>query len=151
MNISEFLRPENVIVDLPAATKAGALQALAGKAAAAIDLPASPILSALLAREKLGSTGLGDGIAIPHTRIAGLTKPVGVVARLEKPIDFEAIDGVPVDIVFLLLMPGESGRDHLNALASVARTLRTREVTERIRLASSAAEIYAALVSDGAK
>ena len=100
----------------------------------------------LLDREKLGSTGIGEGIAIPHTRVAGVVHPFGMLARLSKAIDFEAVDDIPVDIVFLLLMPGESRKDHLNALACVARQLRSHEVLKKIRSATSADELYAAVI-----
>lgn len=146
MKIAEFIRPESVIVDLPARSKSRALQAMSAQASQALAVPEGVILQALLAREKLGSTGIGEGIAIPHTRIAGVAAPFGMLARMNKPIDFDAIDDVPVDIVFLLLMPAEDRKDHLNVLAHVARQLRSHEVLKKIRSAASAHELYEAIV-----
>jgi PTS system nitrogen regulatory IIA component len=146
MKVAEFIRPENVIIDLPAKSKSRALQAMSAQASQVLGASESVILHALLAREKLGSTGIGEGIAIPHTRIAGVAAPFGMLARMNKPIDFDSIDDVPVDIVFLLLMPAESTKDHLNALAQVARQLRSQEVLKKIRGAASADELYEAII-----
>jgi PTS system nitrogen regulatory IIA component len=146
MKVAEFIRPENVIIDLPAKSKSRALQAMSAQASQVLGVSESVILHALLAREKLGSTGIGEGIAIPHTRIQGVAVPFGMLARMSKPIDFDAIDDVPVDIVFLLLMPAESTKDHLNALAQVARQLRSQEVLKKIRSATGADELYEAII-----
>lgn len=148
MQISSLIQPANVFVDIAAASKSQVLQVLSKKAAAALGLPERIILEPLLAREKLGSTGIGEGIAIPHTRLAGLDKPFGVLGRIAKPIDFEAIDDMPVDMVFLLLIPDQSSKDHLNALACVARRLRSRGVLERMREASDAGHVYRVLTED---
>ena len=146
MKIAEFIRPENVIIDLAATSKSRVLHAMCAQASQALGLSESLILQAVLGREKLGSTGIGEGIAIPHTRIPGVAAPFGMLARLSKPIDFDAIDEAPVDIVFLLLMPGESGKDNLNVLACVARQLRSQEVLKNIRNAASADELYKAAI-----
>jgi len=103
------------------------------------------VFDTLLQRERLGSTGIGDGIAIPHGKPARLERLVGLFARLDKPIDFEALDGQPVDIVFLLLAPEQAGADHLKALARVARVLREPGKLDKIRSARDAAALYALL------
>ncbi|PTE08258.1 PTS sugar transporter subunit IIA [Mesorhizobium helmanticense] len=146
MKVAEFIRPESVVVDLAAKSKSRVLQIMSAKASEALGIEERPVLQALVDREKLGSTGIGEGIAIPHTRVAGVVHPFGMLARLSKAIDFEAVDDIPVDIVFLLLIPGESRKDHLNALACVARQLRSHEVLKKIRSATSADELYAAVV-----
>lgn len=145
MQISSLIQPANVFVDIAASSKSQVLQLLSKKAAAALGLPERIILEPLLAREKLGSTGIGEGIAIPHTRLAGIDKPFGLLGRLNRPIEFEAIDEMPVDMVFLLLIPDHGSKDHLNALACVARRLRSPDVLEKMRRAPDAARIYAAL------
>ena len=146
MKIAEFTWPESVIIDLPAKSKSRALQAMSARASQTLGVAESEILHSLLAREKLGSTGIGEGIAIPHTRIAGVAAPFGMLARMNKPIDFDAIDDVPVDVVFLLLMPAESTKDHLNVLAHVARQLRSQAVLEKIRSATRVDELYEAII-----
>ena len=146
MKIAEFIRPQSVAIDLAASSKSRVLQIMSAKASKTLGIAEGPVLQALLAREKLGSTGIGEGIAIPHTRVPDLGEPFGMLARLAKTIDFNAIDDVPVDIVFLLLMPGESKNDHLNALACVARQLRSQEVLKNIRNATNVDELYKAIV-----
>jgi len=147
MQVSDFLRPENVIVDFAAPSKLKALQLLSAKAAETLGLSEAAILQPLVAREKLGSTGIGEGIAIPHTRIAGIDRPFGLLARLQKPLDFESIDEVPVDIVFLLLLPPESAKEQLNALACVARGLRDPDTLKSIRRSATGEDVYQALGS----
>lgn len=149
MQVSDFLRPENVIIHLAAPTKLKALQLLSVRAAEALGLSEAAILQPLVAREKLGSTGIGEGIAIPHTRIAGIDEPFGLVARLSKPLDFESIDELPVDIVFLLLLPAENAKEQLNALACAARGLRAPDTLRKIRQAATESEIYDALKPPG--
>ena len=127
MNIREFLAPADALADLAASGKISLLQGLAQRASDKLKLPAELIASALLKREELGSTGTGGGIAIPHARIPGLNKPFGILVRLRQPIDFDAIDGQPVDLMILLLLPVESNKESLNALASVARILRSSD------------------------
>jgi nitrogen PTS system EIIA component len=144
MRISDFLSPGDVMVGVRAAHKRQLLQELASKAAAALSLPAGPIASALLSREDLGSTGMGSGVAIPHARIAAVTKPFGILVKLRPPIDFDAIDGEPVDLVFMLLLPTSAQGEQLDALASVARKLRAPEAAMRMRRAKQPAELYRA-------
>jgi PTS system nitrogen regulatory IIA component len=136
MEIKEFLLPTDTLVKVRGTDKTRLLQELAARAAATLDLDANLIRTALLKREDLGSTGTGGGIAIPHARISDLKKPFGTLVRLKHAIDFDAIDGMPVDIVFLLLLPAQSG-DPLNALASVARRLRNPESVQRLRGAAN--------------
>jgi len=104
-----------------------------------------------LARERLGSTGSGRGIAIPHGRLAGLKNLVGVFARLEEPVDFESIDGQPVDLVFMLLAPATAGADHLKALSNISRLLRREDVVERLRGSDRAEAIFALLIEPAAR
>jgi PTS system nitrogen regulatory IIA component len=148
MKIGEFLQPQGVLIDVAARSKSRLLQLLSASAADALKLPEQTILHALLAREKLGSTGVGAGVAIPHARIAGVAKPFGLFARLSKAIDFDAIDEVPVDLVFLLLMPDSAGKDHLNALACVARVLRSEAALQKIRGAHDATALHQALTQE---
>jgi PTS system nitrogen regulatory IIA component len=104
------------------------------------------VFEVLLERERLGTTGVGGGIAIPHGRLPGLTHMFGLFARLERPVDFEAIDERPVDLIFLLLAPSAAGADHLKALARVSRLLRDRSLVEKLRATESADALYALLV-----
>lgn len=143
MPLLDFLDPQAVLPALRVSGKKQALQELASHAAKLTTLPDGVIYEALLQRERLGSTGIGEGIAIPHGKLAGLTRIFGLIARLEKPIDFDALDGQPTDILFLLLAPEGAGADHLKALARVARVLREPGVIERIRATRDAAAIYA--------
>ena len=145
MKISDFLSPVDVLVDMRTPDKPRLLRELALRAADALDLPADPIATALLAREGLGSTGTGGGIAIPHARIAAVTQPFGVLAKLRQPIDFDAIDGALVDLVFVLLLPLAPQGDQLGALASVARKLRAPPDLARMRQAKDPAGLYSAI------
>src|SRR6201982_790537 len=123
MEIKEFLLPADTLIKAHGTDKTRLLQELAARAAAALNLDAKLISVELLKRENLGSTGTGGGVAIPHARLPDLKKPFGILVRLRHPIDFEAIDGKPVDVIFLLLLPAQSQGDSLNALASIARRL----------------------------
>jgi nitrogen PTS system EIIA component len=145
MDINAFLSPDNALVNVRAADKTDILRALAGRAADALGLPAKEILSVILKREQLGSTGTGGGIAIPHARIPGLSKPFGILACLGTAIDFDAIDGQPVDVVFLLLLPAAADKDQLSALASVARTLRNPASMRGLRRARTGDDLYRAM------
>ena len=145
MVIEGLLGAERVFVRLRAADKAKLLADLAKRAAAALGLPVAAIAVPLAAREALGSTGVGAGIAVPHARIEGLAALTGFFARLDKPIAFAAIDGQPVDLVFLLLSPAQATGDHLAALAAMSRRLRDRAVADAIRASDDAAEIRALL------
>lgn len=148
MHMSDIIRPENIILGLSAPHKYKLLQALASKAAQRLDVSAEVIVKALDHRESLGSTGIGDGIAVPHATIAGLTEIFVLLARLEKPMEFEAIDDEPVDLVFLMLVPEQSKGDYLKMLATIARTMRVGGMLDVIRKAASADEIYIALTAE---
>lgn len=145
MNIGEFLTPDRVIIDLRAADKRRLIDDVARRAAASAGVEPAAIAEALTQRERLGSTGMGAGIAIPHARLAALARPVGFFARLRPPVAFDAIDGERVDLAFFLLLPAQAEGDHLNALACVARRLRAEPVTAALRKAHDAGGLYAAL------
>jgi PTS system nitrogen regulatory IIA component len=145
MDISDFLSPESSIVGMRAADKTGLLKELCARAAAALKLEIDAVLSAMLKREELGSTGVGGGIAIPHARLQGVEQPFGILARLAKPIDYSAVDDRPVDVVFMLLLPSTPAGEQLNALANVARKLRNPAISARIRCAPDCASLHRAL------
>src|SRR5262245_57289076 len=117
MKIKDFLSAADVAVDVRAADKASLLKDLATRAAAALNLSVDMVVSEIAKRDELGSTGIGRGVAIPHARLREIKKPLGLLARLKSPIEFDAVDGQPVDLVFLLLLPASSPLDQLNALA----------------------------------
>lgn len=133
------------MIDVVAADKQKLLQALARKAGAIIDVLPEHVLAELQKREELGSTGVGGGVALPHARFHQVGKPIGVLLRLRKPIDFDAVDGEPVDIVFLLLLPENRDTEQLGALASIARRLRNPEIATALREARDSREMYRAL------
>jgi PTS system nitrogen regulatory IIA component len=145
MIISEFLSARDVVVDLAIADKGKLLQELGGRAAAVLELRAEPIVTGLLKREGLGSTGTGGGVAIPHARLEKVTRPVSVFARLKSPIEFDAIDGERVDLVFALLLPTSQEGHYLHALAAVARALRDKDKLAKARHAKNASALYAAI------
>jgi PTS system nitrogen regulatory IIA component len=145
MKISDLLSPADVLIEVRASNKRLLLQEFAAKAAAGLGLPVEKIASCLLKREDLGSTGIGHGVAIPHARLRDLQRPYGLLAKLKQPVEFDAIDGQPVDIVFVLLLPAAVENEALAALALVARTLRSPENLARLRAAESAAELFAAM------
>ena len=142
--------PESVLACVKASGKKSLLAELAAKAAPLFKLDERRLFDRLLERERLGSTGIGGGIAIPHGRMPGLDKPVGLFARLGHPVDFDSIDERPVDTVFLLLAPEGAGADHLKALARVSRLVRAPQVSERLRTAHDGAAIYAILTQRAA-
>lgn len=146
MDIDTFLMPDRVVLGLNAVSKADLLQDLARRAAPAAGVAASAIAAALTAREQLGSTGLGRGFALPHARIVGVSRFVGLFARLAAPVPFEAIDKTPVDLVFLLLIPGEVSDGHLAALAAISRRMRDEPVAAGLRAVGSADDAYRMLV-----
>ncbi len=150
MHVKDFLAPTDTAVDVRAADKARLLQEIARRAAAALDLPEKTIVQALAKREEIGSTGTGAGIALPHARLADVTKPFGMLVRLRQAVDFDAVDGKPVDVVFLLLAPAGPQSEQLNALACAARALRNADVLRRLRSAANSADLYAAITSGGA-
>lgn len=147
MELTDLVSPEAVLCAVKAGSKKQALQEIAHRAAEAYGLDTRTVADGLLAREKLGSTAMGNGVAIPHARIAGLRQIVGLFARLERPVDFEAADGQGVDLVFALLAPQEAGADHLRALAKVSRLMRDPSVRAKLRETDGAGALYA-LVTD---
>ena len=147
MHIKEFLSPSDVVINLRARDKRALLTELSGRAAAALNLSAEAVEDAIEKRDELGSTGIGGGVSMPHARLREVEKPFGLLARLKHPIDFQAIDEQPVDIVFLLLLPASSQMDQLNALAAVARKLRDPAVLRRLRDAADLTAFYAAVVT----
>jgi PTS system nitrogen regulatory IIA component len=145
MKISDLLSPTDVMIDIRASNKRLLLQEFAAKAADSLGLGVDRIAPYLLKREELGSTGIGRGVAIPHARLPDLQRPYGVLAKLKQGIEFDAIDGQPVDIVFVLLLPAAAENEALGALALVARTLRSSENLARLRGAKTASELYSAI------
>jgi len=141
----ELITPASIIANLRAGNKKQALQELARKAAELTGQHERTVFDVLLERERLGTTGVGQGIAIPHGKLAALDRVYGIFARLERPIDFDAIDEQPVDMMFLLLAPEQAGADHLKALARVSRLLRDNAMCEKLRGSTSADAIYALL------
>jgi PTS system nitrogen regulatory IIA component len=142
MQISDFLSPADVQIDSRVSSKRELLKQSARSAAERLALNPDQISAELFKREELGSTGTGEGIAIPHARIAGVEKPFGLAVRLRYPIDFDSIDGQPVDLVFVLLLPTANDREHLGALAAVARKLRTPEAVTDLRRAKDVDQFY---------
>ena len=146
MKISDLLSPTDVMIDVRAPNKRLLLQELAAKAATSLGLGVDQAASCLLKREELGSTGIGGGVAIPHARLTALQRPYGLLAKLKQPMQFDAIDAQPVDIVFVLLLPANAEDGQLGALALVARTLRSSETIGRLRRARDASELYSTIV-----
>jgi nitrogen PTS system EIIA component len=145
MNLTDLISPDAVIPALKVRSKKQALQELSEKASSLCGLPAREIVDALLQRERLGSTGIGEGIAIPHGKLAKVDRIFGVFARVEKPVDFESLDGEPVDLILLLIAPEGAGADHLKALARAARLLRSQPITAKLRGTRDASMIYSIL------
>lgn len=146
MELGDLIGPDRVIASLRVTDKGQLLRELSYRASKTLGIADTLILDALCAREGLGSTGIGQGIAIPHARIDGLQRIFGLFVRLERPIDFAAIDAQPADLVFLLLIPASAGREHLAALACVSRRLRDLDVAQALRRTKSAGELYAQLI-----
>ena len=147
MPLPDIIAEGAIIPALRAESKKHLLKEIAARASDLTGRPAQEIFHTLVERENLGSTGAGGGIAIPHGKLPGLGKLFGLFARLEKPIDFEALDGAPVDLVFLLLAPEGAGADHLKALSRIARVLRDGDIVNKIRGSTDSAAIHA-LLSD---
>jgi len=154
MDLAQILSPNGVVADLAVASKKQALVEMARLAAPLVAEPglvegSAPddreIFEVLLERERLGTTGVGSGIAIPHGKLRGLTRLTGLFARLAGPVDFESIDDLPVDLVFVLLAPEAAGADHLKALAKVSRLLRDKAICARLRAAPDSGALYAIL------
>jgi PTS system nitrogen regulatory IIA component len=144
-DLSQIIAAEAIDAGMPAPNKKALFQQIAIAASRLTGIESKAIAASIGEREKLGSTGFGGGAAIPHGKIGGLERVVGYFARLTTPIDYQAIDGMPVDLVFLLLSPPDAGADHLKALASVSRMLRDRQTVAKLRGARSKDAIFALL------
>jgi nitrogen PTS system EIIA component len=147
LDVRSFLSAKDVLVDSRAESKEQLLNELCAHAAEATHLDVQLVLEQILKREQLGCTGMGGGVATPHARLQNLKKPFGSLVRLRKPIDYDAIDGHPVDIILLLLLPTEPAGDQLNALAATARKLRDQDTLARLRGARGGPAVYQAFVS----
>jgi PTS system nitrogen regulatory IIA component len=143
MGLEDLLSPQGVIHNLRAKCKRDVLQALADQAGRILGRPSTEIMATLLEREQLGSTGVGDGVALPHGKMADLNKIVGVLARLETPVSFDSVDDQPVDLVFMLLAPANATAAHLKALAKVSRLFRDSGARDALRGAESAEALFA--------
>ena len=145
MDIIDIITPTTIVPVLKASSKKQVLQELARRAQDMLGLAERDVFDVLIERERLGTTGIGNGIAIPHGKPAGIERLSGIFARLERPVDFEAIDEQPVDLIFVLLAPEGAGADHLKALARVSRLLRDKTVCDKLRTADGADALYAVL------
>ena len=145
MSLNDLLTADAILPSMKVNSKKQALQEMSEKAAQISGIAAREIFDALLQRERLGSTGVGNGIAIPHGKLAKAGRIFGVFARLDRPIDYEALDGAPVDLMFLLIAPEAAGADHLKALARTARVLRDPAVTAKLRATKDASALYTML------
>ncbi len=146
MEMIELIKPEQVLT-LRAGNKTQLLQELARRAAKALGLEVQAILDPVLAREALGSTGVGEGVAVPHAKIPGLEHFFALFARLEKPVEFDAVDRQPVDLMVLLLIPEKADKEHVTALACVSRRLRDPEIARRLRATSEPPALYEVLAT----
>lgn len=146
--LGDLIAPAGVMFDLHAANKRGVLTALAGQAARLTGQDAAVIAGVILEREALGSTGFGAGTAIPHGRLGSITRIVAVVAKLAAPVDYAALDGLPVDLVVLMLAPAGAGAEHLKALARVSRALRDQDLVGKLRGSASADALHALISGD---
>lgn len=150
MQLSDLVSTNGVIASLKAGSKKQALQELSELAANLTEVTSREIFETLLQRERLGSTGVGQGIAIPHGKISSLDRLYGVFARLDSPIDFDSMDDQPVDLIFLLLAPEHAGADHLKALARVSRLLRDPSVVDKLRASNESSVLYSVLTEPAA-
>jgi nitrogen PTS system EIIA component len=148
MKIQDFLAPSDTIIGIEADAKTRLLQDLSRHAARFVDISFDQIATAIMKREALGSTGMGDGVALPHARLQEIEKPFGVLARLKHPADFDAIDGKPVDLVFLLLLPVGPRGEQLGPLATVARVLRKTEILDELRRAVTSNDVYRVMAAE---
>jgi PTS system nitrogen regulatory IIA component len=146
MLLADFLDFDAIRTALPGGNKRSLLQQLASLAGQRLGLPPAAVLTSLIEREQLGSTGFGQGVAIPHGKIEGVERIYGLFARIAEPVDYKAIDGRPVDLVFLLLSPPQAGADHLKALAAISRITRHAATLERMRGARSRDALTAVLM-----
>ena len=145
MEVTDLISADGVLANLRATSKKQALQELSQRAAQVTGLHERAIFDVLMERERLGTTGVGNGIAIPHGKLANIDRLFGLFARLERPVDFDSIDEHPVDLIFLLLAPESAGADHLKALAKVSRLLRDQAVCEKLRGTDDAEALFAVL------
>lgn len=150
-DLSDLLRPEAVATELPATNKKALLGALAAMIAPQLGLDPRLVAERVADRERLGSTGFGHGVAIPHARVDGLRHVTGAFARLAHPVEYQAVDELPVDLVFLLLSPTDAGAEHLKALARVSRALRDARFLAKLRGAGSRDALYALFATDEAR
>lgn len=150
MQLTDFIGDKSIFPTLKAGSKKQLLQELANLSAEQTNLDSRQIFESLLQREKLGSTGLGRGIAIPHGKFPQLDKVYGFFGRLARPVDFDAVDGEPVDLVFLLLAPESAGADHLKALARISRLLRDGNIINKLRGTDEPRGLYAVLTEPAA-
>ena len=150
MDLGDLISREGVIASLKAKSKKQALQELASRASALTGVDAREVFDTLLQRERLGSTGVGRGIAIPHGKLTSLNGIVSLFARLAQPIEFDALDDEPVDLIFLLLAPEHAGADHLRALARISRLLREPAIIDKLRSSSDDTSLYAVLTEPSA-
>ncbi|MCC5981924.1 MAG: PTS IIA-like nitrogen regulatory protein PtsN [Oceanicaulis sp.] len=145
MALTDLIPPGGAVADLPGTSRKQVLQALCDLAQRTLHVPSRTVLDAVMERERLGSTGVGDGVAIPHARTSQVDRMCGVFARLKTPVDFDAVDGRHADLVFLLLAPEDSGAEHLKALARVARLFRREDIRTALRAAPDSAAVNAIL------
>jgi PTS system nitrogen regulatory IIA component len=145
MNLKDIMNADAVRFSSHTSSKKRLLQEISEQAASVYDLDAADVVAALTEREKLGSTGVGRGVAIPHARFDGLDRVYGFFTRLEKPVDFDSVDRQPVDLIFTILAPQKEGAEHLKALALVSRTLRSENTCSKLRANDDAAALYALL------
>lgn len=145
MKISEVIKPEDVTIGISTSSKSKLLELLSEKAAQALGINKKDILAALQGRENLGSTGIGAGIAIPHAPVAGIDGPFGFLMCLSKPVEFDAIDDEPVDIVCLIVMPPDGQSVYLKLLSNIARQLRSADTLKKIRSANELGQVYSAI------
>ena len=148
MDIQDILSTDRILTSLEAGSKKHALQALSGEAANQTGVAGHEIFDVLLERERLGTTGVGSGVAIPHGKMQKLERLIGCFAKLENPIDFDSVDGEPVDLIFLLLAPEAAGADHLKALARISRVLRNARKCDMLRSANTREKIFSLLTQD---
>lgn len=147
MELLDLIAPRGVVAHLRASSKKQVLNELAKRASETTGLHCREIFDVLLERERLGSTGIGNGVAIPHGRLPGLQRITGVLGTLEKPVDFDAVDDQPVDLVFVLLAPASAGADHLKALARISRLLRNLGTCSKLRAAETDDALLALLAA----
>jgi PTS system nitrogen regulatory IIA component len=142
-DLSDLVAAEAILPRLPVTSRRQALQALTETLAKVVGIDTRAAFDAVLIRERLSGTGMGEGVAVPHASVPGVTRPIGAFARLDPPQDFDALDGRPADLVFLLLSPPDKGADHLKAFARISRFMRRADIREKLRAARGGDEIAA--------